>query len=1064
MFRFLLLRILVLLTVCTGVAGAHGSGGSEGFRAIENKGQWAAHIRYRASLKAGAAFFENYGIAFQLAHPEDLSHENQLRRDAAVRCHGLRLEYISTSPNCEAKGVGADAVRYHYFTGNDPGHFATDAQAHAQIVYPDIWPGVHLLWEEWAGHMRYTYTCQRVSDAASIGFRYMGADSVRIDSDGSLRIFTSVRTLTETPPVAWIVPTGQENEKIPVKIGFCQEEEVIRFCLKGQYPEGKLVIDPTLIFSSYTGSVADNFGFTATYDNAGNLYAGGRVYAAGYPVFGAYQSSFQGMYDAAISKFNASGTQLIYSTYLGGSAGDQPHSLVVNSQDELLVLGTTESNNFPIVQATQPTPGGGYDLFISRFNAAGNQLLASTYLGGAGDDGYNALGLNYNYGDEYRGEIFVDSLDQIFVASNSASANFPVTAGCFQNALSGTQDGIVGSFSPDLFSVRWLTYLGGANQDAAYGVKVSASGKVLVTGGTLSPDFPVTSGAFRSTPGGSIDGFASVFSSDGQNLNHSTFIGTSGEEQSYFIQTDEDGGINLYGQSTGSMPIVGFGGGTLYFNTGGKQFIICLDSTLSTNLFSTVFGAGRQGPDISPTAFLVDRCGNIYCSGWGCQFPGTGNTSNQFLNTTGLPVTMGALKATTDGTDFYLMVLKKHATGLLYGTFLGGNISKEHVDGGTSRFSPQGIVYHAVCAGCGGNSDFPTTSGVVSNTNNSTNCNLAAFKVDFEPTSSADFIWQTSSLCPPYSVQFTYQGLGADQYSWDFGMGPGDTSNLQNPVQAFPADGTYDIRMIAREFTCMGSDTAVKTITLEQQPFASWAQEYTLCNPEVKFSYTGPTADSLRWEPESGTGGTGNPEQVISFPGAGQYVLTLIAWAGGCADTLQDTFRFASAPPAAFTWETDTCSREARFFSGVSDSLDVMWDFGDGEISDANNPVHQFPKIGQFPVRMYVRSDSCTTVLEKSVDLAIPMEQFRFLPNVFTPNGDGFHDFFRPELKKPERFEISIWDRWGNLIWSARNPELFWDGKVNGRPAESGVYFFVISSLNCIGVQETRQGSVTLLR
>ena len=141
-----------------------------------------------------------------------------------------------------------------------------------------------------------------------------------------------------------------------------------------------------------------------------------------------------------------------------------------------------------------------------------------------------------------------------------------------------------------------------------------------------------------------------------------------------------------------------------------------------------VFGTGSGQVDIALSAFLVDNCDNIYVSGWGGSTNGSQSATSS--TTTGLPVTSDCHQCQTDGSDFYLIVLEENMQSLLYASFFGGNQSNEHVDGGTSRFDKDGIVYQSVCAGCGGNSDFPTTPGAWSNTNNAHNCNIAAFKFD----------------------------------------------------------------------------------------------------------------------------------------------------------------------------------------------------------------------------------------------------------------------------------------------------------------------------------------------
>src|SRR5690606_21696571 len=241
-----------------------------------------------------------------------------------------------------------------------------------------------------------------------------------------------------------------------------------------------LIIDPTLIFSTYSGSFADNFGFTATYDSKGYLYSGGNVFALGYPTtVGAFQVSYGGgNIDVAITKYDVTGTNLIYSTYLGGNGSEIPHSLVVNNYDELFVFGTTGSANFPVsANAYDQTFNGGTnitgvgmgfvypngcDIFITRFNVAGTAIQASTYLGGSGNDGINvAGGLKANYADESRGEIDIDKLNYIYLATTTSSTNFPVSPNAFQTTYGGgTQDGLVAKMDNNLTTVLFASYIG----------------------------------------------------------------------------------------------------------------------------------------------------------------------------------------------------------------------------------------------------------------------------------------------------------------------------------------------------------------------------------------------------------------------------------------------------------------------------------------------------------------------------------------------------------------------------------------------------------------------------
>ncbi|MFN3940555.1 MAG: hypothetical protein ACK4IY_08195, partial [Chitinophagales bacterium] len=466
--------------------------------------------------------------------------------------------------------------------------------------------------------------------------------------------------MTETKPVAWQII---DNEKVFVPCRYLIQNNIVSF----QFPHGynatyDLVIDPELIFGSYSGSSDDNWGYTATYDLEGNLYGGGIVMGSGYPTTtGAYDVTFGGGYcDVGISKFSADGSSLIYSTFIGGSGNDLPHSLVVNSAGELIVYGTTGSTNFPTTAGAfnEDFSGGtsitvtyvvnftGVDIFVAKLSADGTTLNASTFVGGSSNDGFNtALSTHYNYGDHARGEIIVDADDNIYVASSTYSSDFPVTAGAYQATYGGTQDAVVFKMNSNLSSLLWCTYLGGSAADGGYSLKLLSDGNVVVTGGTASSNFPVTGGVWSGTYGGNVDGFVSILNSSGTELIASTFAGTSQYDQSYFVETDVSDHIYITGQTRGSWTV----SDDVYYNTNGSQFITKFEGDLSAIIYSTRFGSGTTAVNISPSAFLVDVCENVYVSGWG------GSVNNSFNiatgNTSGMPVTADALDATSTGSD-----------------------------------------------------------------------------------------------------------------------------------------------------------------------------------------------------------------------------------------------------------------------------------------------------------------------------------------------------------------------------------------------------------------------------
>jgi hypothetical protein len=592
-------------------------------------------------------------------------------------CHAYAVHFEGSNPDVEMKSEHKVPQYYNYFLGKDSTRWSGGVQGWQQISYQDLYPGIDMVLYTDGGKMKYDFELQPFADARSIALRFEGTEALSLDAAGNLNIRTSVNTIQEGAPVAWQMVNGVRTY---VRCAYRLEQHTLTFDFPDGYDQSlALTIDPILIFSTFSGSTADNFGFTATYDATGNLYSGGNVYALGFPVtVGAYQVAFGGgagatAYDAAILKYNPTGTGLVYATYLGGFGGDQPHSMFVNGNDELVVMGTTEAADFPVtVGAYDVTHNGGFDIFVAKFNPAGTALLASTYVGGAADDGINApvlfslnpgFPLHFQYADEFRGDVNTDVVNEVFVASCTRSGDFPTTAGAFQPVFSpgGVQEGCVFKLDANLTNLVWSTFIGGSGEDAAYSLGLTPANTLYVAGGTTSLNFPVTAGALYPVyQGGQADGFVLEFTPTGNTVLNSTYIGTANYDQAYFVQLSLAGDVYVSGQSSGGLfPIIG----PVYSNPNGGQFIISLDPTLSTNQLSTVFGTGSGAPDLSPSAFLIDKCGYVYFSGWG------GFLANS--TTVGLPLTNDAFQSTTDGSDFYLIVFNPNLASLFYASYIG---------------------------------------------------------------------------------------------------------------------------------------------------------------------------------------------------------------------------------------------------------------------------------------------------------------------------------------------------------------------------------------------------------
>jgi hypothetical protein len=855
--RTFLLLWLLLQTGLYTAALAHEACSEGSLDFVPNQGQWPSSVLFAAEVSGGRVFLERDGLVWNfLDHSALASHHEPGLPVAAgpSRGHAFRMQFAGApaagssgsaatmmqrfgplsgpfggASSNPALGVQARGYHHNYFLGDDPAAWASGVPVYAGTRLEGVYPGVDFHIYSQGTTFKYDLLVQPGTDPSVIRMRYTGLDGIRI-SEGNLELLTSVNKLVESSPYAY--QPDEYGGQIPVPCQFVLEQGEVRFAFpQGYNRDLPLVIDPpTLIFGSYSGSVSDNWGYTATYDAAGALYGGGISFGADYPTtLGAYQSTWAGGIgswpcDITLSKFSPDGSGLEYSTFLGGSANDIPHSMVCNGSGELWLYGTTGSSNFPTTAGcVDPTFGGGSpvtvtsviafpagtDMFVSKLSADGGALLGSTYLGGTANDGLNLnSATGYNYGDHARGEIILDRLGNPIIASSTLSSNFPVTAGAFQTTYGGNQDGVIVKYNTDLTAVLFSTFIGGSGVDAAYSMKLGGVGGLVICGGTTSNNFPVTSGAYQTSfQGGSADGWVARLDNSGSSLTHSTYIGTPDYDQVFMVETDDNHDVYITGQTRGAFPV----SPGVYSNPGSAQFMGKMDFALSGFDYSTVFGSGVNRVNIRPTAFLVDKCSNVYISGWGGQTNSSFNSA--VLNTFGLPVTPDATQSSTDGSDFYFIVFAREATHLLYATYFGGGTSREHVDGGTSRFDRNGIIYQAVCAGCGGHDDFPTTGGVWSNVNNSSNCNLGVIKYrfDFDEIEAAATAFPDSIGCVNFPVQFSNLSQNAVEYFWDFGDGA--TSTDFEPNHLYVDTGVYQVMLIAIDSTkCIPRDTAYLTI------------------------------------------------------------------------------------------------------------------------------------------------------------------------------------------------------------------------------------------------------------
>ena len=878
----------------------------------ENKGQWNQNILYRADLPHGALFLEKNAFTYNFLDENDIKAQLAFKGPSKgapikplpsnkVHAHAYQVEMLNSlrNPVCHSDQAFPDYK--NYYLGNDPKHWASKVHHYRSVSYENIYPGTELFIAQEQGSLKYTFLLKAGVDPGQIKMKYNGNVSLRLKKN-KLKITTSVNEIEEQQPLAWQI--GTDGQKTIVSCSYKLENDVVSFVFPdGIDPVLPLTIDPVLVFSSYSGSTADNWGFTATYDKEGFLYGGGISFGIGYPItVGAYMVNFGGgKEDIAITKFDTTGSVLVYSTYLGGDSSEVPTSLVVDNYNNLFVLAITGSANYPTTPGCFDASfnfgsmyaidnyiqfGQGSDLAISKFSSDGSALLASTYYGGSENDGFNFTApLKKNYADDGRGEIKVTDNGDVYVVSSTSSANLPMTTNAAQPNFGGIQDAFVFKMNGSLSSLIWSTYLGGSNADAGYSLAIGQDGRVYVGGGTKSTNFPTTSASLQpASNGGGCDGYICCLNSSGTSFLYSTYYGAAGYDQVFFVDLDKEGHVFAMGQT--DAPGNFYISNALWNMPGGGQFVTKFTSNLQTRIWSTTFGTGNGGPDISPTAFMADYCHNIYISGWGSP----ASFLNGFGGTTGLPITSDAFQSTTDNSDYYFLVFDGNASNIVYGTFFGGaGPIGEHVDGGTSRFDKKGCIYQAVCAGCSQSNAFPTTPGAWSNTNNSWNCNLGVIKFDFKINLVvADFI-QPAAICTSDTIFFqnasTYKQNSSVNMHWNFG--DGGTSALVSPKHVYHQSGIFIVTLIVNDTaSCNVNDTAKMSVYVLADTTRSLAPQDVCKGYGLQIGVSAISDPSLtyNWIPATNLSNPNVPDPIAS-PTTSTFYKLLIS-NGFCTDTL----------------------------------------------------------------------------------------------------------------------------------------------------------------------------------
>ena len=657
-----------------------------------------------------------------------------------------------------ARPVGEDRLPgvVNYMMGNDAAKWATGIPTYARVRYAGVYPGIDLVYYGNQQQLEYDFVVKPRASAGAIRLHFGGATKVRLDADGNLRIAAEDGSIAFHKPVVYQTVDGEKREvegKFRVLAGNSVGFEV------GAYDRTReLVIDPTLIYSTYLGGSTGESVAGIAADSTGAVYVTGSTVSTDFPVTaGSYKATDpDGRSAVFVTKLNSSGSALLYSTYLGGSGsptgGDFGQAIAIDSSGDAYVTGYTYSTDFPttagVYQKTNKAmASGGGNGFVAKLNPAGSALLYSTYVGGSGNDQASS--------------VAVDSSGDAYIAGVTFSTDFPTTAGVLQttNLSVPTGDGtaFVTKVNPTATALLYSTYLGGSADYEAFGpvlVAVNSAGDAYVAGSVDSTDFPVTAGAYQTTNKGTAGGGFNLTLSElnptATKLVYSTYIGGSGAG----YRGDVANGLAI--DSAGNAYIAGSTYEANYPVTSGAfqktnndipndrpdSFITKMNPTGTALVYSTFLGGSGGGRGDEIHGLAVDSSGDVYVTG------STGSSD--------FPVTSNAYQTSNAAADnsssvVFLTELNPAGSALLYSTFFGGRYSSDVGNG--VALGASGAVYFA---GYTTAKDFPITPNAYEQTFHSANYQtgfVAEITLGTAPTTAATAATLTARPNPAASGQ-----------------------------------------------------------------------------------------------------------------------------------------------------------------------------------------------------------------------------------------------------------------------------------------------------------------------
>jgi len=614
---------------------------------IENRGVHPEEVKLYVQGADKALFFTPGGITFRLrGEPRDWV---------------VRLEFVGADPDAAPRGERRQEATISYFKG-PRSQWRTGLPTFARVVYPDLWPGIDLVYRSDVGRLKYEFVVRPGADPDRIRLRYRGATRVAVSASGGLRVETPAARFEDAPPVA--LQRGSDGEE-DIECGFVVEdggragERLVRFRV-GPYDKRRLlVIDPAVfIYCGYLGGTG--WATDVAVDAQGAAYVTGDVFGAGFPVkIGPDLSYNGGNCDAFVAKVNPAGTALVYGGYIGGSGYDTSAAIAVDPAGNAYVAGSTDSdeNTFPVRTGPDLTKNGpAFDAFVAKIDPAGRSLVYCGYIGGA------ELDWSLDLAVDPQGSAYVAGL------TTSTEATFPVRVGPdltfngpFQAPPRFLSDAFVAKVNPSGQALDYCGYIGGIDDERAQGIAVDSGGNAYLTGWTRSDkaSLPVRVGP-STTPMNGVSAFVAKVNARGTGLVYFRFV--AGGANGNGIAVDATGHAYVVGDAGPLANLAVRVGPDLTPNGRGDAFVAKVNPQGSGFVYCGYIGGAW--PD-QANRVEVDRWGSAYVFGW------TASSEASFPVKAGPDLTFGG-PVSLPGGDAFLAKVTPSGASLVYCGYVGG--------------------------------------------------------------------------------------------------------------------------------------------------------------------------------------------------------------------------------------------------------------------------------------------------------------------------------------------------------------------------------------------------------